>query len=65
MENEYLSRIPFDEYIQSLQQTEWDVEIVTEPMNLDEIRDQGKGFLNSNTNKPKLDKDGCLILRRI
>jgi hypothetical protein len=64
-ENEYLSRIPFDEYIQSLQQTEWDVEIVTEPMNLDEIRDQGKGFLNSNTNKPKLDKDGCLILRRI
>ena len=54
-----------DEHIQSLQQTEWDVEIVTEPMNLDEIRDQGKGFLNSNTNKLKLDKDGCLILRRI
>lgn len=24
-ENEYLSRIPFDEYIQSLQQTEWSV----------------------------------------
>ena len=23
-ENEYLSQIPFDEYIQSLQQTEWD-----------------------------------------
>ena len=49
--------------IQSLQQTEWEVEIITEPMNLDEIRKQGKGFLNSNTNKPKLDADGCLILR--
>jgi hypothetical protein len=46
------------------QETEWDVEIVTKPMNLDEIREQGKGFLNSNTNKPKLDKNGCLILKK-
>ena len=52
------------EYIQSLQQTEWDVEVVTEPMNLDEIREQGKGFLHCNTNKPKLDSNGCLILKR-
>jgi hypothetical protein len=47
------------------QESEWDVEIVTEPMNLDEIREQGKGFLNSNTNKPKLDANGCLILKGI
>lgn len=52
------------EIIKSLQQTEWDVEIITEPMNLDEIREQGKGFLNADTNKPKLDVDGCLILKR-
>ena len=54
----------FDIFIQSLQQTEWEVEIITEPMNLDEIREQGKGFLNSNTNKPKLDEKGKLILKR-
>ena len=59
-----ISRNEYDAHIQSLQQTEWDVEIVTEPMNLDEIREQGKGFLNSNTNKPKLDGNGCLILKR-
>jgi len=45
--------------------TEIEVEIVMEPMDLDEIREQGGGFLNSNTNKPKLDKHGCLILRKI
>ena len=54
----------FNSLIQSLQQTEWDVEVVTEPMNLDEIREQGKGFLNSNTNKPKIDSNGCLILKK-
>jgi hypothetical protein len=54
--------------IQSIQQTEWDVEIETEPMNLDEIREQGKGFLNSTTTtttKPKLDENNCLILKPI
>lgn len=51
-------------YVQSLQQNEWNVEIITEPMNLDEIREQGKGFLNSNTNKTKLDEKGKLILKR-
>lgn len=50
--------------VKSKKQTEWDVEIVTEPMNLDEIREQGKGFLHCNTNKPKLDSNGCLILKR-
>lgn len=68
--NTYLND-PFDVYdyvenkIQSLQQTkEIEVEIVTEPMNIDEIRDQGKGFLNSDTNKPKLDENGCLIIKK-
>lgn len=54
-----------DNKLKSLQQTEWEVEIEMEPMNLDEIREQGKGFLNANTNKPKLDADGCLILKRV
>jgi hypothetical protein len=47
------------------QQNEWDVEIVTEPMNLDEIREQGKGFLHCNTDKYKLDAEGKIILKRI
>jgi len=54
----------FVEFIKSLQPTEIEVEVVTEPMNIDEIREQGKGFLNTNTNKPKLDKNGCLILKK-
>ena len=53
------------DFVKTFQQTEWDVEIVTEPMNLDEIREQGKGFLNSPTNKPKLDAKGCLLLKKI
>jgi hypothetical protein len=52
------------EIIQSLQQTEWQVEILTEPMNLDEIKEQGKGFLNVDLRKFKLDSDKCLILKR-
>jgi hypothetical protein len=39
------------------------VEIEMESMNIDEIREQGKGFLNGNTMKPKLDENGCLILK--
>jgi hypothetical protein len=53
------------EYLSSLQPDAWDVEILTEPMNIDEIRDRGKGFLNSSTNKLKLDSNGCLILKTI
>jgi hypothetical protein len=41
------------------------VEIEMEPMNIDEIREQGKGFLHGNTMKPKLDDKGCLILTKI
>ena len=53
--NEYLSTQP----------TEIDVEIVTESMNIDEIKKQEQGFLNANLNKPKLDENGYLILKQI
>ena len=54
------------EIIQSLQQpTEIDVEIVTESINIDEIRKQGQGFLNANLTKPKLDAEGEITLKRI
>ena len=52
-----------DEYIQSLQQTEWDVEIEMEqyvkyvPKSLATVYPTG-GI------RPKLDKDSCLILKR-
>jgi|688.fasta_scaffold52260_6 hypothetical protein len=54
----------FDELIESLNKNEWNVEILMEKMNLDEIREQGKGFLNASTEKPKLDLYGCLILKK-
>ena len=59
-ENEYLSRIPFDEYIQSLQQTEWDVEIEMEQVydGLDEMAQK------QYRRQPKLDENKCLILKR-
>lgn len=43
----------------SLQQTEFDVEIVTKP-----YTEVGEGFELELKREPKLDKDGCLILRR-
>ena len=47
-----------DFYIQSLQQTEWDVEIVMgDPI--------GIGDKYTPDTKPKLDENGCLILKRI
>lgn len=52
------------EFSESLKpKVEWDVYVETEPMNVDEIREQGKGFLNANINKSKLDLNGCLILK--
>ena len=59
-ENEYLSRIPFDEYIRSLQQTQWDVEIVTKP-----YIEVSEGFNLESKREPTLDADSCLILKRI
>ena len=46
------------EHMQSLQQTEWDVEIVMgDPI--------GIGDKYTPDTKPKLDADGCLILKRV
>jgi hypothetical protein len=52
------------EYITSLQQTEWDVEIVEECLDptCDGVNRKGECI---TTGKPKLDSDGCLILRKI
>lgn len=46
------------------QQTEWDVEIVEECLdkNCDGINKKGECI---TTGKPKLDKEGCLILKKI
>jgi len=58
-----------DEHIQSLQQTEWDVEIVTEKF----FKVEGDNGITiyaeameefDERNDYKLDKDGCLILKR-
>ena len=58
-----------DTYIQSLQQTEWDVEIVTEKF----FKVEGDNGITiyaeameefDERNDYKLDKDGCLILKR-
>ena len=45
-------------HIQSLQQTEWDVEIEMDRVSADRAPNGWDEF-------PKLDEDGCLILRRI
>ena len=53
-----------DKIIQSLQQTEWDVEIREECLdkNCDGINRKGECI---TTGKPKHDTDGCLILKRV
>ena len=53
-----------DEYIQSLQQTEFEVEICCYIGNGDKESDSFKDPLVTNTGIPKLDENGCLILRR-
>ena len=66
-----ISRNKYDAHIQSLQQTEWDVEIEMKKV-IDETKIVGavkgvKGSGNKITtykSVPKLDADGCLILRR-
>ena len=59
------SSISNHEIIQSLKQTEWDVEICCYIGNGDKESDSFKDPLVTNTGIPKLDADGCLILRRI
>ena len=46
----------FDEFIQSLQQTEWDVEVVMVPA----LSNNGNVYYGDI---PKLDENGCLILK--
>ena len=48
----------FDDLIQSLQQTEWDVEVYTVPA----LSNNGNVYYGDI---PKLDENGCLILKRI
>ena len=50
----------FKSFLQSLQQTEWDVVIVTKP-----YTEVGEGFNLESKREPKLDKDGCLMLKRL
>jgi hypothetical protein len=61
-------QIEIDSYIKSLQQTEWEVEIEMEDVfikNSDQYIDEvGVGNYSTHTKKPKLDADGCLILKR-
>ena len=54
----------FDEAIQSLQQTEWDVEIVMQE-DKDVLVNDVREFLENLGDKPLLDADGCLILKRM
>jgi hypothetical protein len=51
-----------EKFIQSLQQTEWDVEILEECLDptCDGLNRKGECI---TTGKPKLDADGCLILK--
>jgi len=53
-----------EKYIQSIQQTEWDVEIVEECLdkNCDGINKKGECI---TTGKPKLDSNNCLILKKL
>ena len=49
------------EHIQSLQQTEWDVEIVT--FTEDDLKSVSEDW--GKIGRPKLDVDGCLILKKL
>ena len=62
---EWLTQTNADNYIQSLQKTEWGVEICCYIGNGDKESDSFKDTFVTNTGIPKLDSDGCLILRRI
>lgn len=54
----------FNNTIKSLQPKEWDVEICCYIGNGDKESDSFKDPLVTNTGIPKLNEDGCLILRR-
>lgn len=54
-----------DESIKSLKQTEWLVEIEIEPYHDGDFIDDGKTHIIEAKLRPRLDSDGCLILKRI
>jgi hypothetical protein len=54
----------FDKHLATLQQTEWSVEIIEECLDKDYDGVDRKGDCIT-TGKPKLDAEGCLILKRI
>ena len=55
-----------DEFIQSLQQTEWDVEIEMEcVMGCQNLILNGENSVCCGDKKPKLDSNGCLILKKV
>lgn len=61
-----LDDVPSDYIIQSLQQTEWDVEVLMENSLINGYRNQAEGtigFIAEYESVPKLDADGCLILK--
>ena len=62
-----ISRNEYNTHIQSLQQNEWDVEIVMECPQCKEYGyiSECRNVCNKKFIQPKLDADGCLILRRI
>jgi hypothetical protein len=59
-------RLSEEEFIQSLQQTEWEVEIEMEVIpDFNSRSDQDGSIFTSNKKEvPKLDADSCLILKR-
>ena len=54
----------YNTYFDKSQQTEWDVEIEMEKEVGTKLHDDGREFFMIDGTKPKLDENGCLILRR-
>jgi len=54
-----------EEIIKSLQKNEWKVEIEMEKEVGTKLHDDGREFFWTDSIKPKLDADGCLILKRL
>lgn len=55
----------YEEFIQSLQQNEWEVEIEMEPYHDGNFVEGGKTHSFEPKWRPKLDVNGCLILKKI
>ena len=70
MDDKILIESNINKQIQSLQQNEWDVEIEmedcftkNEEVYVDETN--ARGNYSTHSKKPKLDADGCLVLKRV